>query len=64
MPYGAPMKYECVSILEMADGKITRFRTYFDPHNLGSLIEQEIAGTLNRCMTGSIASSPHGMASA
>jgi hypothetical protein len=24
----------------MADGKITRFRAYFDPHDLGLQIEQ------------------------
>ena len=38
---GAPIAYEGVSILEMADGKITRFhRLYFDPHDLGLQIEQ------------------------
>src|SRR5918997_1010924 len=37
---GAPISYEGVSILEMADGKITRFRAYFDPHDLGLQIEQ------------------------
>jgi limonene-1,2-epoxide hydrolase len=39
-PTGAPIAYEGVSILEMADGKITRFRAYFDPHDLGHQIEQ------------------------
>ena len=39
-PAGAPIAYEGVSILEMADGKITRFRAYFDPHDLGHQIEQ------------------------
>jgi ketosteroid isomerase-like protein len=37
---GAPISYEGVSILEMADGKITRFRAYFDPHDLGLQIDQ------------------------
>ena len=37
---GAPISYEGVSILEIADGKITRFRAYFDPHDLGLQIEQ------------------------
>jgi ketosteroid isomerase-like protein len=37
---GAPIAYEGVSILEMADGKITRFRAYFDPHDLGRQMEQ------------------------
>jgi ketosteroid isomerase-like protein len=32
--------YEGVSILEMADGKITRFHAYFDPHALGLQVEQ------------------------
>jgi len=37
---GTPIAYEGVSILEMADGKITRFRAYFDPHDLGRQMEQ------------------------
>jgi ketosteroid isomerase-like protein len=37
---GASISYEGVSILEMADGKITRFRAYFDPRDLGLQIEQ------------------------
>jgi ketosteroid isomerase-like protein len=37
---GAPIAYEGVSILEMADGKITRFRAYFDAHDLGRQMEQ------------------------
>jgi ketosteroid isomerase-like protein len=41
---GAPISYEGVSILEMADGKITRFRAYFDPHDLGLQIEQTLQG--------------------
>jgi ketosteroid isomerase-like protein len=41
---GAPISYEGVSILEMADGKITRFRAYFDPHDLGLQIEQTSQG--------------------
>ena len=39
-PAGAPIAYEGVSILEMADGKITRFRAYFDAHDLGRQIER------------------------
>jgi ketosteroid isomerase-like protein len=39
-PAGTPIAYEGVSILEMADGKITRFRAYFDPHDLGRQMEQ------------------------
>jgi ketosteroid isomerase-like protein len=41
---GAPISYEGVSILEMADGKITRFHAYFDPHELGLQIEQTSQG--------------------
>ena len=37
---GAPIAYEGVSILEMADGMITRFRAYFDAHDLGLQMEQ------------------------
>jgi ketosteroid isomerase-like protein len=37
---GDPIAYEGVSILEMADAKITRFRTYFDAHDLGRQMEQ------------------------
>ena len=37
---GAPISYEGVSILEMVDGKITRFCAYFDPRDLGLQIEQ------------------------
>ena len=32
---GASISYAGVSILEMSDGKITRFRAYFDPRDLG-----------------------------
>jgi ketosteroid isomerase-like protein len=39
-PAGTPIAYEGVSILEMADGRITRFRAYFDPHDLGRQMEQ------------------------
>ncbi len=35
---GKPIEYEGVSILEMADEKITRFRAYFDPSALGRQI--------------------------
>ena len=38
---GTPIAYEGVSILEMADGKITRFRAYFDAHDLGRQMEQD-----------------------
>ena len=41
---GAPISYEGMSILEMAEGKITRFRAYFDPHDLGLQIEQDSHG--------------------
>jgi ketosteroid isomerase-like protein len=37
---GDPFTYDGVSILEYADGRITRFRAYFDPHALG----RQIAG--------------------
>jgi ketosteroid isomerase-like protein len=39
-PAGTPIAYEGVSILEIADGRITRFRAYFDPHDLGRQMEQ------------------------
>ncbi len=32
---GEPFRYDGVSILESADGAITRFRAYFDPAALG-----------------------------
>ena len=38
---GTPIAYEGVSILEMADAKITRFRAYFDAHDLGRQMEQD-----------------------
>ncbi len=31
---GAPLEYEGVSVVEFADGRITRFRAYFDPADL------------------------------
>jgi ketosteroid isomerase-like protein len=37
---GTPIAYEGVSILEMADGRITRFRAYFDAHDLGRQMEE------------------------
>ena len=37
---GAPISYSGVSILEMENGQITRFRAYFDPSDLGHQIEQ------------------------
>src|SRR5918998_4274925 len=42
---GASILYEGVSILEMDDGKITRFRAYFDPHDLGLQMDQDVAGS-------------------
>jgi ketosteroid isomerase-like protein len=39
-PAGTPIAYEGVSILEMADGRITRFRAYFDAHDLGRQMEE------------------------
>jgi ketosteroid isomerase-like protein len=36
---GDPFTYSGVSILELADGRITRFWAYFDPHSLGQQIE-------------------------
>lgn len=38
---GVPIAYDGVSILEMSDGQIVRFRAYFDPNDLG----RQIAGT-------------------
>lgn len=35
---GDPITYAGVSILEIADGEITRFRAYFDPSALGDQI--------------------------
>ena len=36
---GDPVAYAGVSILEMADGQISRFRAYFDPSDLGHQME-------------------------
>lgn len=36
---GDPIAYDGVSILEIADGRITRFRAYFDPGALGQQME-------------------------
>jgi hypothetical protein len=41
---GASISYEGVSILKIADSKITRFHAYFDPHDLGLQIEQTSQG--------------------
>ena len=38
--HGATITYSGVSILEMADGQITRFQAYFDPGDLGRQIEK------------------------
>jgi len=32
---GGPVRFEGVSILELHDGHITRFKAYFDPHQVG-----------------------------
>jgi ketosteroid isomerase-like protein len=32
---GSPVRFEGVSILELHDGHITRFKAYFDPHQVG-----------------------------
>ena len=37
--HGAPVTYAGVSILEFADGQISRFFAYFDPSDLGRQIE-------------------------
>ncbi len=36
---GDPIAYDGVSILEIADGQIMRFRAYFDPGGLGHQME-------------------------
>lgn len=36
---GDPFTYSGVSILEFADGRITRFWAYFDPHALGRQLD-------------------------
>ena len=38
---GAPFSYDGVSVLEMKDDTITRFRAYFDPHALGRQLEPD-----------------------
>jgi len=42
---GAPIEYDGVSMLEVADGKISRFRAYFDPAALGRQLETVEAKT-------------------
>ena len=42
---GEPIAYAGVSILEMADGQISRFRAYFDPSDLGHQMEADTART-------------------
>ncbi len=39
---GAPFNYEGVSILELEGDRITRFRAYFDPEDLGQQIEKAV----------------------
>lgn len=36
---GDPLEYDGVSILEIEDGKVTRFRAYFNPRSLGRQME-------------------------
>jgi ketosteroid isomerase-like protein len=38
-PSGEPFRYDGVSILEMEDGHIARFRAYFDPASLGRQLQ-------------------------
>ncbi len=40
---GAPIKYDGVSLLEIEEGRITRFRAYFNAGNLGQQIVQDAA---------------------
>lgn len=41
-PEGAPFRYDGVSMMDIRDGKITRFRAYFNPADLGrQLVEPE-----------------------
>ncbi len=37
---GDPLEYDGVSILEIEDGKVTRFRAYFNPRSLGRQMEE------------------------
>lgn len=39
---GAPITYSGVSIIEFADGQISRFWAYFDPGDLGRQMEQGV----------------------
>ena len=39
---GAPITYTGVSILEFAEGQISRFWAYFDPSDLGRQMEQVV----------------------
>jgi ketosteroid isomerase-like protein len=41
---GDPITYDGVSILEMTNGRITRFRAYFDPGGLGEQMHLANAG--------------------
>ena len=38
---GGEFEYDGVSVLEISDGKITRFHAYFDPNKLGKQITKE-----------------------
>lgn len=39
---GQPIRYRGVSILEMADDRISRFTAYFDPADLGAQLGRQI----------------------
>lgn len=43
---GDPIAYDGVSILEIADGRITRFRAFFDPGALGQQMESASASSV------------------
>jgi ketosteroid isomerase-like protein len=42
---GAPITYAGVSMLEFADGQISRFWAYFDPSDLGRQMEQDASSS-------------------
>ena len=39
-PAGEPFRYDGVSILEIEDDRVTRFRAYFDPASLGRQLQK------------------------